>query len=170
MKNKTLDLKKGDTPVRACEALVIEPAQSWQRLQHAKEFFFEDLEQQMKDSQYDPSLEGIDSDLMEELLGEDAKRELEAIKEMTRLLEEAGYLHLPRSRRGGCRRYRRGLGLRQRDAAGHDRDPRLSSDCLQTRHHVAEIGRQLCECMNEGEDDHRRPRCPHGNRSEQQSP
>ena len=46
---KTLNLVKGDTPVRACEALVIEPAQSWQRLQHAKEFFFEDLEQQMKD-------------------------------------------------------------------------------------------------------------------------
>jgi len=35
--------------VRACEALVIEPALSWQRLQHAKEFFFEDLEAQMKE-------------------------------------------------------------------------------------------------------------------------
>jgi len=45
MKNKTLNLKKGDTPVRASEALVIEPAKSWQRLQQAKEFF-EDLEAQ----------------------------------------------------------------------------------------------------------------------------
>lgn len=35
--------------MRACEALVIEPAQSWQRLQHAREFFFEDLEAQMKE-------------------------------------------------------------------------------------------------------------------------
>jgi putative transposase len=46
---RTLNLKKGDTPVRANTALVIEPAQSWQRLQHAKEFFFEDLDQQMKE-------------------------------------------------------------------------------------------------------------------------
>ena len=46
---KTLNLMKGDTPVRACEALVIEPAQSWQRLQHAREFFFEDLEAQIKE-------------------------------------------------------------------------------------------------------------------------
>jgi len=45
MKKKTLNLKKGDTPVRACEALVIEPAKSWQRLQQAKEFFI-DLEVQ----------------------------------------------------------------------------------------------------------------------------
>lgn len=35
--------------MRANDALVIEPAKSWQRLQHAKEFFFEDLEEQMKD-------------------------------------------------------------------------------------------------------------------------
>ena len=41
MKNKTLDLKKGDTPVRASEALVIEPAKSWQRLQQAKDLFEE---------------------------------------------------------------------------------------------------------------------------------
>lgn len=45
----TLHLMKGDTPVRAYEALVIEPARSWQRLQQSKEFFFEDLDQQMKD-------------------------------------------------------------------------------------------------------------------------
>jgi putative transposase len=49
MKNTTLNLKKGDTPVRASQALVIEPAKSWQRLQAASpEFFFEDLEAQMK--------------------------------------------------------------------------------------------------------------------------
>jgi transposase-like protein len=39
MKNKTSNLKKGDTPVRASEALVIEPAKSWQRLQEAKDLF-----------------------------------------------------------------------------------------------------------------------------------
>src|ERR1041385_3912762 len=48
MKNKTLDLKKGDTPVRASEALVIEPAKSWRRLQQAKEFFV-DLEAQAQE-------------------------------------------------------------------------------------------------------------------------
>jgi transposase-like protein len=48
MKHKTLDLKKGDTPVRANDALVIEPAKSWQRLQQAKEFF-EDLEAQAQE-------------------------------------------------------------------------------------------------------------------------
>ncbi len=51
MKHTTLNLKKGDTPVRASEALEIEPAKSWQRLQQAsKEFFIEDLETQMKDN------------------------------------------------------------------------------------------------------------------------
>jgi putative transposase len=48
MKKKTLNLKKGDTPVRASEALVIEPARSWQRLQQAKEFFV-DLEVQAQE-------------------------------------------------------------------------------------------------------------------------
>ncbi len=51
MKIQTLNLKKGDTPVRASQALVIEPAKSWQRLQEAsKEFFFEDLEAQVKEN------------------------------------------------------------------------------------------------------------------------
>ena len=48
MKNKTLNLKKGDTPVRASEALVIEPAKSWQRLQQAKDLF-EDIELQAQE-------------------------------------------------------------------------------------------------------------------------
>jgi putative transposase len=40
---------KGDTPMRACEALSYEPAAAWRRLQQTKhEFFFEDLEQLMK--------------------------------------------------------------------------------------------------------------------------
>ena len=36
--------------MRASEALVIEAAKSWQRLQQAKEFFFADLEEQMKEN------------------------------------------------------------------------------------------------------------------------
>jgi len=47
---KTLNLKKGDTPMRACEALTYEPAACWRRLQQAKhEFFFEALDPLMKD-------------------------------------------------------------------------------------------------------------------------
>ena len=48
MEDKTLNLEKGDTPVRASEALVIEPAKSWQRLQQAKDLF-EDIEVQAQE-------------------------------------------------------------------------------------------------------------------------
>jgi putative transposase len=40
---------KDDTPMNANQALVIEPAASWQRLQQANEFFFQDLDAQMKE-------------------------------------------------------------------------------------------------------------------------
>jgi transposase-like protein len=47
---KTQNLMKGDTPMRASEALTFEPAACWRRLQHTKhEFFFEDLDQLMHD-------------------------------------------------------------------------------------------------------------------------
>jgi hypothetical protein len=48
MQIRTVNLMKGDPPVRTNSVLVIEPAASWQRLQHAKEFFLEDQEAQMK--------------------------------------------------------------------------------------------------------------------------
>ena len=35
--------------MRTNRVLVIEPAASWRRLQHANEFFLQDLDQQMKD-------------------------------------------------------------------------------------------------------------------------
>src|SRR6187200_763964 len=47
---KTKEPNGGYTQVRASEALVIEAAKSWQRLQQAKEFFFADLEEQMKEN------------------------------------------------------------------------------------------------------------------------
>jgi len=40
---------KDDTPMRANQALVIEPGASWRRLQAGSEFFFEDLDAQMKE-------------------------------------------------------------------------------------------------------------------------
>jgi uncharacterized protein with von Willebrand factor type A (vWA) domain len=51
------------------------------------------LEEQMQGARFDPSLDSIDDELLKELLGEEAKSELEAIREITRLLEEAGYIN-----------------------------------------------------------------------------
>jgi transposase-like protein len=42
---RKLNTKKGDTPMRTNRVLVIEPAQSFQRLQGAKEFFIENLDE-----------------------------------------------------------------------------------------------------------------------------
>ena len=50
MKIETTNLVKGDTPVRTNSIFVIEPAARWQRLQRAKEFFCDDLEEQMKEN------------------------------------------------------------------------------------------------------------------------
>src|SRR3974390_2466572 len=49
-KKQTQTLTKGDTPMRAVEALTYEPAACWRRLQATKsEFFFEDLDQLIKE-------------------------------------------------------------------------------------------------------------------------
>lgn len=50
------------------------------------------LEDQMKGAQLAPNLDGIDEELLKEIMGEEAEQELEAIREITRLLEEAGYI------------------------------------------------------------------------------
>ncbi len=50
------------------------------------------LEQQLKMAQYDPTLDNIDDDLVKDLMGEEAEKELEAVREIARLLEEAGYI------------------------------------------------------------------------------
>jgi putative transposase len=47
---KTKQPNGGYTQVRASEALVIEAKKSWQRLQQAKEFFFADVDEQMKEN------------------------------------------------------------------------------------------------------------------------
>jgi len=50
MQKETLNLMKGDTPVRTNRVLIIEPAASWQRWQQSKqEFFLEDLDELMKE-------------------------------------------------------------------------------------------------------------------------
>ncbi len=51
------------------------------------------LEDQIRGAQRDPSLDSIDADLLKELMGEKAEEELEAIRALARLLEEAGYIN-----------------------------------------------------------------------------
>ncbi len=50
------------------------------------------LDRQMQGAQTAPNLDGIDEKLLKELLGDKAANELDAIKEMARKLEEAGYI------------------------------------------------------------------------------
>jgi uncharacterized protein with von Willebrand factor type A (vWA) domain len=52
------------------------------------------LENQLKDSQYSRNLDGIDEKLLREMLGEESARELERLKGITDVLEEAGYIRL----------------------------------------------------------------------------
>lgn len=49
------------------------------------------LEQQMQRAQYDGKMDAIDGDKVEELLGEQARENLEEMKKMMKILEEAGY-------------------------------------------------------------------------------
>lgn len=52
----------------------------------------DELETQLEDSQYDRSLEDVDKQLVRELLGDEAAEQLETIRGLTRILEEAGYI------------------------------------------------------------------------------
>ncbi len=49
------------------------------------------LEQEMQRAQYDGKVDGIDGDKIEELLGAEARENLEEMKKMLQILEEAGY-------------------------------------------------------------------------------
>ena len=49
------------------------------------------LEQQMQRVQYDGKVDSIDGDKVEELLGEEARENLEELKKMLEILEQAGY-------------------------------------------------------------------------------
>jgi uncharacterized protein with von Willebrand factor type A (vWA) domain len=50
------------------------------------------LEEQFQDSRYDDSLDQIDEKLVKELLGDNAAEELKRMREITRMLEDAGYI------------------------------------------------------------------------------
>jgi uncharacterized protein with von Willebrand factor type A (vWA) domain len=51
------------------------------------------LEQQMQRAQYDGKMDNIDSDKLRELLGDDALDNLDEMKKMLEILEEAGYVN-----------------------------------------------------------------------------
>jgi uncharacterized protein with von Willebrand factor type A (vWA) domain len=46
----------------------------------------------MEFARYDPGLDEIDNELVKEIMGEEAEKELEAARELIKLLEEAGYI------------------------------------------------------------------------------
>ncbi len=50
------------------------------------------LEEQFQDSRHDDSLDEIDEKLVKELLGDSAAEELKRMREITKMLEEAGYI------------------------------------------------------------------------------
>ena len=58
----------------------------------------EDLERQVQRARASRGLEGIDAKKLREVLGEDAEKEVEALRELVRELEEAGYIR--RNKRG----------------------------------------------------------------------
>jgi uncharacterized protein with von Willebrand factor type A (vWA) domain len=52
----------------------------------------DNLEEQISDSRYNRSLDEIDEELVRELMGKDAAEELERMRSITRVLEDAGYI------------------------------------------------------------------------------
>ena len=56
------------------------------------------LETQLSGSQYNRSLDAVDEKLLEELMGEKAAEDLERLRSITRILEEAGYIRLKDSK------------------------------------------------------------------------
>jgi uncharacterized protein with von Willebrand factor type A (vWA) domain len=52
----------------------------------------DDLEQEMQRAQYDGKVDDIDEEKIEELLGEEAREDLEEMKKMLEVLEKAGYV------------------------------------------------------------------------------
>lgn len=52
------------------------------------------LERQLRDSRYSRTLENVDQDMVKKLMGDDAAKELDAIRNTAKILEEAGYIYL----------------------------------------------------------------------------
>ena len=74
----------GDEPISFSEALKL--MEQLQRM--------DKLENQLKTSQYRRNLDNIDKNLLHQVMGEEGDWELDAIEDISRVLEEAGYIRL----------------------------------------------------------------------------
>ncbi|MFC1920305.1 VWA domain-containing protein [Chloroflexota bacterium] len=52
------------------------------------------LESQLRDSQFSRSLDNVNEDLLKDLLGEEAAADLESLRNITKVLEDAGYIRM----------------------------------------------------------------------------
>ena len=53
----------------------------------------EELERQLRRTQQGHNLDGVESELVRELMGEESHQELEQLRRMAEVLEDAGYIH-----------------------------------------------------------------------------
>ncbi|MBI3966762.1 MAG: VWA domain-containing protein, partial [Chloroflexi bacterium] len=73
---------RGDDPVTLQEAMRL-----MEELQN-----MDQLERQLRDAQSRADLDAVDADKLQDLLGDDARQDLERLRQLTKLLEEAGYI------------------------------------------------------------------------------
>ncbi|HEV3348479.1 MAG TPA: VWA domain-containing protein [Methylomirabilota bacterium] len=94
----------------------------------------DELERQIQKVRDPNDLEKIDPEQVEELLGEEAKRDLERLREMTKKLEEAGYLERKGDRLELTARAIRKIGDKAlRDIFGHLKRDRFGGHALERR-------------------------------------
>src|SRR5580765_2530648 len=94
----------------------------------------DDLERQIQKVRDPNDLEKIDPQQVEQLLGEEAKRDLERLREMTKKLEEAGYLERKGDRLELTARAIRKIGDKAlRDIFGHLKRDRFGGHALEKR-------------------------------------
>lgn len=94
----------------------------------------DDLERQIQKVRDPNDLEKIDPEQVEQLLGEEAKRDLERLREMTKKLEEAGYLERKGDRLELTARAIRKIGDKAlRDIFGHLKRDRFGGHALERR-------------------------------------
>ncbi len=94
----------------------------------------DDLERQIQKVRDPNDLEKIDPEQVEQLLGDEAKRDLERLREMTKKLEEAGYLERKGDRLELTARAIRKIGDKAlRDIFGHLKRDRFGGHALERR-------------------------------------
>jgi uncharacterized protein with von Willebrand factor type A (vWA) domain len=94
----------------------------------------EGLEQQLRSAQRAGDLDNVDADRLAELLGEEARQSLEQLKELAKLLEEAGYVRRNGNKLELTARGQRKIGQKAlRDIFSHLRKDRMGDHDLERR-------------------------------------